>query len=320
MESDKNKQTPRVAILMATFNGMPFINEQVFSIKKQKGVDVDIFISDDGSNDGTLKLVKDNFRQDPLLTLLPVIIASGGAGQNFFRLIRDTPLADYQYFAFADQDDIWKADKLTRAINQLTTNNAHGYSSSVMAFWPNGLKKLIKKDYPLKKMDYFFEGPGPGCTFVMTRELFILLKEFVTINQESLTAVYYHDWFVYAFARTCKFKWVIDHQSHIDYRQHENNDTGANSGIAALISRVKKIWSYWARDQVYAIAELLGYERHIQSYFSSNLVSKLRLCRSFFQFRRSSKDCFALLILGLAGRFRPPHKVVEKSLTQKASI
>lgn len=320
MESTNNQLTPRVATLMATFNGVPFIAEQVSSIKMQKGIDVDIFISDDGSTDGTLKLVRDNFLQDSFVNLLPVIVASGGAGQNFFRLIRDTPLADYQYFAFADQDDIWRAGKLSRAINQLTTNNAHGYSSSVMAFWPNGLKKLIKKDYPLKEFDYFFEGPGPGCTFVMTRELFILLKEFVIINQESLTSVYYHDWFVYAFARTRKFKWVIDHQSHIDYRQHANNDTGANSGIAALISRVKKIWSYWARDQVYTIAELLGYERHLQSYFSSSLVSNLRLCRSFFQFRRVSKDCFALLILGLAGRFRPPHKEVGQCLSQKASI
>ncbi len=308
---------PKVAILLATFNGAQFMSEQISSIKIQEGVDVDIFISDDGSIDCTIELIECFSWGLPRLNLLPKVIASGGAGQNFYRLIRDVPVADYEYFAFADQDDIWSSDKLFRAISKLVTNNAHGYSSSVMAFWPNGLKKLIKKDYPLKEFDYFFEGPGPGCTFVMSRELFVFLKDFVVANQQSLTAIYYHDWFVYAFARARKFKWVIDNQSHIDYRQHDKNDTGANSGTAALISRIKKIWSFWARDQVYAIAKLLDYEQDLKYYFSSSLVSKLRLCRSFFQFRRASKDCFALLILGLMGRFRPPKVNSELHFVRK---
>lgn len=301
-----SSKLPSVAILLATFNGAEFISEQISSIKIQEGVDADIFISDDGSTDCTIDLIQLSARVLPRLKLLPKLAASGGAGQNFYRLIRDVPVADYEYFAFADQDDIWSSDKLFRAIGELVANNAHGYSSSVMAFWPNGLKKLIKKDYPPKEFDYFFEGPGPGCTFVMSRDFFILLKQFVTANHESLNAIYYHDWFVYAFARARKLKWVIDNQSHIDYRQHDKNDTGANSDAAALISRVKKIWNFWARDQVYAIAELLDYEQHLEYYFSKGLVSKLRLCKSFFQFRRARKDCFALLILGLMGRFRPP--------------
>lgn len=306
MEILMTSKLPRVAVLLATFNGAQYISEQISSIKTQEGVDVDIFISDDGSTDSTIDLIERFARELPRIILLSKVIASGGAGQNFYRLIRDVPVANYEYFAFADQDDIWSPDKLFRAIDQLAANNAHGYSSSVMAFWPNGIKKFIKKDYPLKEFDYFFEGSGPGCTFVMTRELYIFLKDFVVAYQKSLTAIYYHDWFVYAFARSRKLKWVIDNQSRINYRQHDKNDTGANAGTVALISRVKKIWSFWARDQVYAIAEILDYEQDLKYYFSTSLVSKLRLCRSFFQFRRASKDCFALLILGLMGRFKPP--------------
>jgi rhamnosyltransferase len=317
MEAFKTGKTPRVAVLMATFNGASFFLDQISSIKAQVGVGVNVFISDDGSTDGTVNLIESILHKSPPAILLPKVTSRGGAGQNFYRLIRDIPLTDYEYFAFADQDDIWKSDKLLRAINQLVTNNAHGYSSSVIAFWPNGLKKLIKKDYPLKEYDYFFEGPGPGCTFVMSQELFITLKGFVVANQESLTAINYHDWFVYAFARTRKLKWIIDHQSRIDYRQHDKNDTGANFGTAAIISRVRKIWSFWARDQVYAIAKLLDYEQHLKNYFSTSLVSKLRLCTSFFQFRRASKDCFALLILGLMGRFKPPQVNSEMHFVRK---
>jgi rhamnosyltransferase len=299
---------PRVAILMATYNGAPFVIEQLSSIALQAGVNSTLFISDDGSSDETLALLS-NFHKDNLsVDILPNIDASGGAGQNFFRLIRDVPTANFDYFAFSDQDDIWKSSKLLRAIKQLAVNNAHGYSSSVMAFWPNGHKKLIKKDHPQKEFDYFFEAPGPGCTFVMSRTLFTLLQEFVTIKQEALAKIYYHDWFVYAFSRTHQLRWVIDNQAHIDYRQHDNNDTGANSGIGALISRFKKIWRFWARDQAYAIAELLNYEQHLKYYFSTGLVSRLSLLRSFFRFRRARKDCFVVLILGITGMFQPPHK------------
>lgn len=309
MESFIIRKTPRVAVLLATFNGAPFILDQISSIKSQEGIDADIFISDDGSADDTLKLIEVGFRGDPSFILLPTVSASCGAGQNFFRLIRDVPMEDFDYFAFSDQDDIWKSGKLFRAIKQLAVNNAHGYSSSVMAFWPNGQKKLIKKDYPQKEFDYFFEAPGPGCTFVMSRTLFALLKEFVTINQGALAAIYYHDWFVYAFSRTHQLRWVIDHQANIDYRQHDKNDTGANSGIGAFISRFKKIWGFWARDQVYAIAELLNYEQRLKYYFSKSLMSRLRLLRSFFRFRRARKDCLAVLILGIVGMFQPPHKM-----------
>ncbi len=308
---------PRVAILLATFNGAQFISEQISSIEIQEGVEADIFISDDESTDFTIEMLERFATELPRMNILPKVISSGGASQNFFRLIRDTPLADYQYFAFADQDDIWKADKLSRAINQLAANNAHGYSSSVMAFWPDGRKKMIKKNYPLKKFDYFFEAPGPGCSFVMTRELFLLLKQFVITNQIKLASVYYHDWFIYAFARSRQFKWVIDHQSHIAYRQHGKNDTGANFGLAALALRLKKIWGFWARDQVYQIAALLGYEQQLKSHFSGELFSKLRLCGSFYQFRRAGIDCFALLILGLMGRFKPPQENSELHFVHK---
>ena len=148
---------PKVAILMATFNGVRFIEEQLESIKTQEGIHLNIYISDDKSTDETVKLIESSFtKQENQVTLLPEVNASGGSGQNFFRLVKDVPLDEYEYFAFSDQDDIWKAKKILRALNQLRTNNADGYSSSVEAFWQNGNKKIIKKDYPQKKFDFFF--------------------------------------------------------------------------------------------------------------------------------------------------------------------
>ena len=306
---------PKVAILMATFNGARFIEEQLRSITAQVGVHVNIYISDDMSTDKTVMLIKNSMsKQRNQITLLPEVIASGGAGQNFFRLVKDVALGEYEYFAFSDQDDIWQDKKILKAVNQLKINNADGYSSSVVALFANGGKKFIKKDYQQKKYDYFFEGPGPGCTFVISRKLFLSLRDFIFKNYQGMEAIYYHDWFIYAFARKNDFKWLIDGQSHILYRQHEGNDTGANIGFLAMILRLKVIWSFWARDQAYVIAKLLDYEKVMLYYFSGNPKSILRLSIFFLDFRRSAIDAIVLLFLGLTGRLRPQNASILNKL------
>jgi len=261
---------------MATYNGAHFVSEQLSSIALQEGIQGSVFISDDCSSDETLGLLKKALISGLSISFLPKLETTVGAGQNFFRLIEDVPLENFEYFAFADQDDIWLPKKLATAISKLDDQFADGYSSSVIAFWPSGIKRFIKKNYPQKKFDYFFEGPGPGCTFVMTRRLFLLLQEFVAKNQNKLRDIYYHDWFVYAFARSNGLKWMIDAQAQIYYRQHKKNDTGANAGISAAIFRIKKILGFWARDQVYVIAEVLGYDHILKYYFRGGLISILR--------------------------------------------
>lgn len=299
-------KVPSIAVLMATYNGAQYLLEQLGSIDRQEDVKVTLFVSDDRSRDKTLELLKNNSCSTLDIKILPDLESSGGAGQNFFRLIQDVPLKDFEYFAFSDQDDVWLPHKLSRAISKLNEYSAQGYSSSIMACWQNGLNRFIKKDYPQKNYDYFFEGPGPGCTFVLTRSFFAELKTFVDAHKILLKDIYYHDWFIYAFARTRHLKWIIDDQSYIHYRQHHENDTGANIGLTAAVSRFKKIWGYWARDQIYANAKVLGYQNILHSYFASNFISSLRLVLGFLRFRRSTKDCFAVLLLGLAGRFKPP--------------
>jgi rhamnosyltransferase len=55
---DVNLPVPRVAVLLAAYNGMQYIAEQMDSILAQIGVDVTVFISVDRSTDGTEKWVE----------------------------------------------------------------------------------------------------------------------------------------------------------------------------------------------------------------------------------------------------------------------
>ena len=104
-------------------------------------------------------------------------------------------------------------NKLSRAVNVFEKSNVSGYSSDVIDFKDNLEKTAyIKKSYPQKKYDYLFEGPGPGCTFVLNKQLFSKLQEFLIKTQTNFI---YHDWFIYAFARSRDFSWHIDDRPNV---------------------------------------------------------------------------------------------------------
>ncbi|TAL42761.1 MAG: glycosyltransferase, partial [Salinibacterium sp.] len=124
---------PAVTVLMATYNGMPWVPEQVASILAQERVDVTLVVSDDSSTDGTREWLAG--LGDARLRVLPTIEPSGSAARNFFRLLRDVDVADNEYVALADQDDTWSPDKLATAVTGLAAHDADGWSCDVMAFF-----------------------------------------------------------------------------------------------------------------------------------------------------------------------------------------
>lgn len=48
----------KILVLLATHNGEKYIQQQINSVLNQEGVDVDILISDDFSNDRTFSILK----------------------------------------------------------------------------------------------------------------------------------------------------------------------------------------------------------------------------------------------------------------------
>lgn len=232
----------RICILLAAYNGVEYLSEQLESMLQQ-AMGCDIYVSVDKSSDETFLFIQKESEKYNNLHVLPYGLSYGSAGQNFFRLLLDVDFYSYDYIAFADQDDIWFDYKLQRAIAQLEKKNADGYSSNVTAFWPNGREKLVKKDYPQTDYDHIFESAGPGCTFVMTRTLALEIKKSLIDNRNEIKKIWLHDWYCYAFARSRGFKWFIDSKSTMAYRQHGGNEVGANSGWKSFKARVLSILS-----------------------------------------------------------------------------
>ena len=286
----------KVLILMATFNGANLLFEQITSILQQESIDLTLYVSDDSSDDLNNSYIKLMALANEKIRLLETIKPSGSAAQNFFRLFRDTTFGDYDFIALADQDDIWFPTKLSHALSYINRNKADAYSSNVTAFWANGKRKLINKAQPQCMFDYMFESAGPGCTFVITQKLALELQAFLINNQQQCQQVALHDWFIYAYARSRDFKWVIDNESHMLYRQHDENVVGANVGLKAILARFKKLHAGWLRTQALLLAHILGYSDTlpIVKLKSNQLFDRIWLIRHRSYLRRRLRDQIAL--------------------------
>ena len=282
---------PSVAVLLAAYNGMDWIEEQVSSILSQKSISIEIFISVDLSNDKIHEWCQGLAGKNAHVKVLPYGEKFGGAAKNFFRLIRDVDFSCFDYVALSDQDDIWDSSKLHHAIRTIEQDSLDGYSSDVIAFWSNGREKLVKKSFPQKKFDYFFEAAGPGCTYVLKQQPTQKFKKFLIKNWENVNCIESHDWLIYAFFRSRDMSWCIDSEPLMLYRQHESNQVGSNFGFLAYLKRIKMIKSGWYRSEVRKISEIISINDdafNLDTWF---------LIKNFYQLRRQNRDAFILLLM-----------------------
>lgn len=300
----------KVAVLMASFNGITWLPDQINSILNQLNVEISLFISDDFSEDDSYTYLQQLAVSDSRIQLMPQIERFGSAGKNFYRLIRDVNLTDYDYVAFADQDDVWVQDKLIHHIKLMQEHSVDGVSSNVLAFWANGKKKIINKSQPQRELDFLFESAGPGCSFLMTPWLVNKVREQLTDKNSVAKYVVLHDWLTYAVCRAHGHKWMIDSKPSVEYRQHENNVLGANAGWKAKWSRVQKLRQGWYRNEVIKIVQIckgispnIEIEKLGNLLANKNFLSQLKLLAYVTKARRNLLDRGLLTLSIVTGIF-----------------
>lgn len=107
-----------VLIMMATYNGEKFLREQLDSILCQTISTWKLLIRDDNSSDQTRSIIKEYEEKDGRIHLIENTSEHHGAYYNFFGLLNDVRQNEnpFNFYMFADQDDIWDVDKLERLI------------------------------------------------------------------------------------------------------------------------------------------------------------------------------------------------------------
>lgn len=301
---------PKIAVCLAAYNGMGYINEQLNSILLQCDVDITVYVSTDLSSDGTHLWFDEISRKDSRIQLLSYGQSFGGAAKNFFRLLQDVDFSSFDYISFADQDDVWEQDKLIRHAKLMQQNDVDGVSSSVLAFWPDGKAKLIDKAQPQRELDFIFESAGPGCTFLMTPWLVNRVKKLLSDKPIVINQVALHDWLVYAVCRASGKRWFIDAPPSLQYRQHDKNVVGANSGIKAKLARFKKISNGWYRAEVLKVLAVTCQLSDNPKFVTisrllekKDFFSRLKLLRFIPQARRKASDRIFLALMIVFGLF-----------------
>ena len=279
-----SKLFPKVAVILAAYNGEKWIKKQIESIFLQEDVQIDLFISLDLSNDGTNKILNSLSKINKNLYVLPYGEKFGSAARNFYRLIKDINFSKYEFAAFADQDDIWLPMKIIHSIRSLKKTNSMAFSSDVIAFWSNGKRKIIKKSYSQKLYDYIFESAGPGCTYVFSIDPFLKFQNFITNNWYYVLKIE-HDWLAYAYIRNNNYKWHISNKPMMLYRQHNHNSFGANYNFKSILKRFKLVQTGWYFDQIQSICKLL----------KINFISKKFILFNLIQTRRNTKQVLYIL-------------------------
>ena len=290
---------------MAAYNGKQFIAQQLQTILNQTHKPDKIVINIDLSADETVAIVEGFATKFSEIEILSSNQRFGSAAANFFYLLLNTDLANIDYIALADQDDLWNEDKLDKAIEKLQ-EGYDGYSSNVEAFWDDGRKKVLKKNQSQQNFDYLFESAGPGCTFVISKQLAIGLQNFLKENQNQTSQMkQYHDWLIYAFARTNGYKWFIDSYVSMQYRQHALNDFGAHVGFSGFLARVKRVLKGEGFDQVLRLIKMLKLENDpfVKQWYPLSRIGFIKLAFHSPQCRRRLREkiyfFFACILLAI---------------------
>jgi len=301
---------PRVLVLLAAYNGSAWIRQQLESVLSQNGVLLKIVARDDASNDGTrAELLR--FASDARVGLIFEPVRAGSAAGNFLRLMQLCPSEGFDFVALADQDDIWYPDKLSRACGTIRAHASAGYSSATLAAWETGRTALVKLSGKPNRSDFLFEGAGQGCTFVMTAPFYERARRFLLERPEMTAELHFHDWALYALARSWGLGWSFDHEPSMMYRQHAGNDTGARGSARGAMKRLALIRRGWYRRQLTAVCELCAAAAPdsdtIASWriilgLSSGLRRRLQMLRFCLRGgRRRSGDNLVVLIAAAAG-------------------
>ncbi len=297
----------RVTVLMSTYNGSQFLQQQLNTLYEQTYSNIRILVRDDGSSDTTRAILA----HEQSKAKIDVVDGHTNLGPafSFFELLQQAALTETDYVAFCDQDDIWLPDKVACAVKGLEENpDCPALYCSRLELVDEQLRELGMTVKP-RKIGFgnaLVENIAVGCTIVLNRKAVDMLCQ--TLPKD----IYIHDWWFYLVI-ACFGKVIFDDKPRINYRQHQNNAIGAPTGwlssVKRKISRFTK-GRLWISEQAIVFLEMFGdriplSERSILNQLiltKSSYWCRIRLALSKHIWRQKWSDDIILRFLVLINR------------------
>jgi glycosyltransferase involved in cell wall biosynthesis len=213
------QQYPLISVAMACFNGEKYLAEQLNSILDQTYRNIEIIITDDGSSDNTINIIKEYQASYPSIHLYQNA-SNTGVTKAFEKAIMN---ATGELIAFCDQDDIWLPEKLMLLQEALGNRDAI-YSNSQLVF-ANGdsmdidFKSLLNMKSYDSGVPFLLGNCVPGHTILVK-------KNFINSICPFSAQIMFDRWVGFCAAATNGIEYLDI--VLVKYRQHENNTIGTS--------------------------------------------------------------------------------------------
>ena len=304
----------KILVLLSSFNGEKYIEQQIRSIMGQQGVQVDLKVRDDGSKDGTCAIVKKLSAEYP--DRIQLIHGENlGLNASFFELINSAP-EGYDYYSISDQDDVWLPDKLLMAVKALEKEKRDSHEPLLFASTSYLAEDDLKPYGQTRRQNRHFtiyntviQNICPGHTQVMNPGLLKLVQR----NWDT-DRIYVYDSWIMNMAQLYG-KVVFSNTSMTLYRQHRDNQLGSGSGsVGQLMESGKRISNSHGmryRRQVAYFLEMneqklseLGFAEEIRDFLQAeSFIDRLRYCLHGKLCRQKRIETLAFYAAVIAGKF-----------------
>ena len=281
-------QNKKVIILMATYNGAPFIREQLDSIINQTYDNIEIMVRDDGSTDGTREILSEYERKGSIKVTYGENI---GVVKGFFWLVENAKEADY--YSFADQDDIWLPDKISRAVECLEKRDNDLPQVYFSSFdFCDAQMNPIRSAPTLRQSNSLVRvlvgsHLAIGFTLVFNREI----KKIIDKTAPFDLKIYGHDYWITLLALTFG-ELVYDPTVTAKYRRHEHNVSNYKVNFFELQrERIKKF--IINNDQKIIIDSAYHFHHLYKSQMKEEKRKKFELfINREYSLKKALKKCF----------------------------
>lgn len=227
-----------IGILMATYNGERYVAEQIESLLRQTEQGFRLYIRDDGSTDGTCRILDQYAKEHPdQIFVQRNAVNSGGAKYNFLHMILD---CKEDYLMLCDQDDVWLPDKIRISMREM--KRAEGTFGKRMPLLVHTdlcvTDEMLCTTHPsffrmeridctrTELKDQVVKNTITGCTTMINRAL----ADFVHAPLPEFFIM--HDWWLGLIAAAFGRILPLMNSQPILYRQHGNNTLGAQDALS----------------------------------------------------------------------------------------
>lgn len=230
-----------VLIMLSTYNGEKFLNQQLESISNQDYIgNIVLYVRDDGSTDSTLEILK--AWEDKIRIIYFYDEKKLGAAMSFWKILLDAPKS--KYYAFVDQDDVWDKNKLSTAIEALSKrkNRALWFSNyRLIDKCGNIITDSFNSIPPILTVSsQLICGIAQGCSMVFNYELFQYCKS------KNIKFIPMHDTVVFSYALAAG-EVIYDNKPLFSYRAHENNVVERTG--KSVTKKIKSTYNLWFKKR-----------------------------------------------------------------------